>query len=167
MKTRAFCGMTLMAGAAASLPIGRLIAAPGASSPPEPADLRAVKLSGAETTIDRAAVRDFRSSLGGPSTSPSTAMKFLCGVLSAVLLAGCATESSVVMPATLRTAVRQKSTAVLFTDGFDGSCEVWCVESSPDKANRTHIPFAIAIHGMRALLSQRFTRRNSPSSDSE
>jgi FAD/FMN-containing dehydrogenase len=70
MKRRAFCGMTLMAGAGASLPIGRLIAAAGASSPAEPADLRAVKLSGAETTVERAAVREFRSSLRGTLVTP-------------------------------------------------------------------------------------------------
>jgi FAD/FMN-containing dehydrogenase len=58
--------MTLIAGAAASLPIGRLLSAPSASSQPEPADLRAVKLSGAETTIERKAVDDFRASLRGP-----------------------------------------------------------------------------------------------------
>lgn len=66
MKRRVFCGITLIAGAATSLPIGRLISAPSKSSQPEPADLRAVKLSGAETTIERAAVQDFRASLRGP-----------------------------------------------------------------------------------------------------
>jgi FAD/FMN-containing dehydrogenase len=66
MKRRAFCGMTVIAGAVASLPIGRLIAAPSKASQPEPADLRAVKLSGAETTIERGAVQDFRASLRGP-----------------------------------------------------------------------------------------------------
>jgi FAD/FMN-containing dehydrogenase len=65
MKRRAFCEMTLIAGAAASLPMGRLISAPSKSQP-EPADLRAVKLSGAETTIERKAVEDFRASLRGP-----------------------------------------------------------------------------------------------------
>jgi FAD/FMN-containing dehydrogenase len=58
--------MTLIAGAAASLPIRRLLSAPSTSSQPEPADLRAVKLSGAETTIERKAVEDFRASLRGP-----------------------------------------------------------------------------------------------------
>jgi hypothetical protein len=58
--------MTLLAGAAASLPGGRLLLAQGKSAPTEAADLRAVKLSGAETTLERAAVQDFRSSLKGP-----------------------------------------------------------------------------------------------------
>jgi hypothetical protein len=69
MKRRAFCGMTLIAGAAGTLPIGRLLSAPSTSSQPEAADLRAVKLSGAETTIERAAVQDFRASLRGPTGS--------------------------------------------------------------------------------------------------
>lgn len=62
MKRRAFCG-TLIAGAAATLPIGRAIAA--ASNAADTADLRAVKLSGTETTIERAAVLDLRASLHG------------------------------------------------------------------------------------------------------
>jgi FAD/FMN-containing dehydrogenase len=66
MKRRIFCEMTLVAGAVASLPIGRLLSDPSKSSRTEPADLRAVKLSGAETTIERAAVQDFRASLRGP-----------------------------------------------------------------------------------------------------
>src|SRR5271169_630139 len=66
MKRRAFCEMSLIAGVAASLPIGRLISAPSTSAQPEAADLRAVKLSGAETTIERAAVQEFRASLRGP-----------------------------------------------------------------------------------------------------
>ena len=66
MKRRTFCEMTLIAGAAGALPIGRLLSAPSTSSEPEAADVRAVKLSGAETTIERAAVRDFRASLRGP-----------------------------------------------------------------------------------------------------
>jgi FAD/FMN-containing dehydrogenase len=70
MKRRAFCGMSLLAGAAASLPVGRLLSAPGASSQPVPADLRAVKLSGAETTIERAAVKDFSASLHGTLLEP-------------------------------------------------------------------------------------------------
>jgi FAD/FMN-containing dehydrogenase len=66
MKRRTFCEMSLIAGAAGALPIGRLLSAPSTSSQPEAADLRAVKLSGAETTIERAAVQDFRASLRGP-----------------------------------------------------------------------------------------------------
>src|SRR5271170_6319223 len=66
MERRGFCGMTLLAGAAAALPLGRLIYAQGKSAQAEPADVRAVKLSGAETTIERAAVTDLRASLRGP-----------------------------------------------------------------------------------------------------
>src|ERR1700693_1526074 len=66
MKRRAFCGMTLIAGAAGALPIGRLLSAPSTSSQPEAADLRAGKLSGGVTTTERAAVQDFRASLRGP-----------------------------------------------------------------------------------------------------
>ncbi len=69
MKRRTFCGMTLAAGAVSSLPLGRLVYAQGKSAQPEPADLRAIKLSGAETTIERAAVEDFRASLRGPLLS--------------------------------------------------------------------------------------------------
>jgi hypothetical protein len=70
MKRRGFCGMTLLAGAAAALPLGRLIYAQGKSVQAEPADLRAVKLSGAETTIERAAVTDLRASLRGALLTP-------------------------------------------------------------------------------------------------
>jgi FAD/FMN-containing dehydrogenase len=50
------------------LPVGRLLSAPADSSPG--ADLRAVKLSGAETTIERAAVQDLRASLSGTLLAP-------------------------------------------------------------------------------------------------
>lgn len=63
MKRRAFCGMSLGAGAASLLPVGRLLAA--ASHTAQGADLQAVKLSGAETTIEHAAVQDLRASLSG------------------------------------------------------------------------------------------------------
>ena len=63
MKRRTFCGMSLLAGTAASLPIGRLLSAPNGSSQPASPDLRAVKLSGAETTLERAAVQDLRATL--------------------------------------------------------------------------------------------------------
>jgi FAD/FMN-containing dehydrogenase len=62
MKRREFCEMGVVAGAAALLPASRLLSAPVDSSG---AELRAVKLSGAETTIEPAAVRDFRASLKG------------------------------------------------------------------------------------------------------
>jgi hypothetical protein len=68
MKRRDFCGMSVAAGAATLLPVGRLVAAAGDSS--QGADLRAVKLSGAETTIERAAVRDLRASLSGTLLAP-------------------------------------------------------------------------------------------------
>jgi hypothetical protein len=62
--------MSLMTGAAVSLPIGRSMSAPSVSPQPVPADLRAVKLSGAETTIERAALKDFRASLHGTLLEP-------------------------------------------------------------------------------------------------
>src|SRR5215469_16100555 len=68
MKRRHFCGMTVMAGAAALLPGGRHGSAFAESS--QGADLRAVKLSGAETTIERAAVQDLRASLSGTLLTP-------------------------------------------------------------------------------------------------
>ena len=60
--------MSVAAGAATLLPVGRLVSAAGDSS--AGADLRAVKLSGAETTIERAAVRDLRASLSGTLLAP-------------------------------------------------------------------------------------------------
>lgn len=60
--------MSVAAGAAAMLPAGRLLSAPGDSS--AGSDLRAVKLSGAETTIERAAVQDLRASLSGTLLVP-------------------------------------------------------------------------------------------------
>jgi len=59
--------MSVVAGAASLLPVGRLTAAADSS---QDADLRAVKLSGAETTIERAAVRDLRASLSGTLLAP-------------------------------------------------------------------------------------------------
>jgi hypothetical protein len=70
MRRRDFCGMSVMAGAASLLPVGRLAAA-GADST-QAADLRAVKLSGAETTIERSAVRDLRASLSGTLLAPGS-----------------------------------------------------------------------------------------------
>jgi hypothetical protein len=71
MRRRDFCGMTVMAGAAALLPVGQPGSAVAESS--QDADLRAVKLSGAETTIERAAVRDLRGSLSGTLLIPGEA----------------------------------------------------------------------------------------------
>ena len=68
MKRRDFCRMSVAAGAATWLPAGRLLSAPGDAS--RGADLRAVKLSGAETTIERAAVQDLRASLSGTLLAP-------------------------------------------------------------------------------------------------
>ena len=70
MKRRDFCRMSLLSSAAAALPASRLIAASEASSQPESTSLRAVKLSGAETTIEGAAVRDLRASLRGTLLVP-------------------------------------------------------------------------------------------------
>jgi FAD/FMN-containing dehydrogenase len=55
--------MGVAASAATLLPAGRLFSAPGDPSPG--ADVRAVKLSGAATTIERAAVQNLRASLSG------------------------------------------------------------------------------------------------------
>lgn len=71
MRRRDFCGMTVMAGAAALLPVGQPGSAVAESS--QDADLRAVKLSGAETTIERAAIRDLRGSLTGTLLIPGEA----------------------------------------------------------------------------------------------
>jgi hypothetical protein len=59
-------------------------------------------------------------------------MKFLWVVLSAVPLAGCATESSVLMPEALRMAVRQKATSVLFTDDVGSIRFIWGRFNAPD-----------------------------------
>lgn len=67
MKRRDFCRMSVAAGAT-MLPTGRLFSAPGDLAPG--ADLRAVKLSGAETTIERAAAQDLRASLSGTLLAP-------------------------------------------------------------------------------------------------
>ena len=60
-----------MAGAAALLPAGRHGSAFAESS--QGADLRAVKLSGADTTLERAAVQDLRASLRGTLLTPGEA----------------------------------------------------------------------------------------------
>jgi FAD/FMN-containing dehydrogenase len=60
--------MSVAAGAATMLPAGRLFSAPG-DSPPG-ADLRAVKLDGAETSIERAVVQNLRASLSGTLLAP-------------------------------------------------------------------------------------------------
>src|SRR5215471_4758872 len=70
MKRRDFCRMSLISGAAMAVPASRLIAASEASSQLRPTDLLAVKLSGAETTIEGAAVRELRASLSGSLLAP-------------------------------------------------------------------------------------------------
>jgi FAD/FMN-containing dehydrogenase len=60
--------MSLAAGAATLLPVDTVLAASG-DSPPG-ADLHAIKLSGKETTIERAAVQDLRASLKGSLLVP-------------------------------------------------------------------------------------------------
>ena len=70
MKRRDFCRMSLLTGAAAAVPASRVIAAAEASSQPGPTDLRAVKLSGTETVIESADVRDLRASLSGTLLTP-------------------------------------------------------------------------------------------------
>src|SRR5690348_3837574 len=68
MKRRYFFRMSLAAGAATLLPVDKVLAAAG-DSPPG-ADLHAIKLSGKETTIERAAVQDLRASLKGSLLVP-------------------------------------------------------------------------------------------------
>ena len=68
MKRRDFFRMSLAAGAATLLSVDKVLAASG-DSPPG-ADLRAIKLSGKETTIELAAVRDLRASLKGSLLVP-------------------------------------------------------------------------------------------------
>jgi FAD/FMN-containing dehydrogenase len=69
MKRRDFCGMSL-AGAASLLPAARLALA---ADDARDGEVRAIKLSGAETTIEPAAVRDFRASLKGTLLTPADA----------------------------------------------------------------------------------------------
>jgi len=64
MRRRDFFRMGLLSGAAAALPATRLIAAEPASKG-APGELRAIKLSGAETSIEAAAIRELRASLKG------------------------------------------------------------------------------------------------------
>ena len=65
MKRRDFCRMSLLTGAAVAVRATPLIAASEAYSQLGSTDLHAVKLSGVETVIEGAAVRDFRASLSG------------------------------------------------------------------------------------------------------
>ena len=105
MKRRDFCRMSVAAGAATWLPAGRLLSAPGDAS--RGADLRAVKLSGAETTIERAAVQDLRASLSGTLLAPGdggyeTARHVWNGMIDKhpALIARCADTADVVRAVT-------------------------------------------------------------------
>jgi hypothetical protein len=97
--------MSAAAGAVTLLPGGRLLSAPGDSSPG--VDLRAVKLSGAETTIERTAVQDLRASLGGALFAPGdegyeTARHVWNGMIDKhpALIARCASTADVVRAVT-------------------------------------------------------------------
>ncbi len=70
MKRRRFFRRGWLIGTVLALPARRLIAPSEASSQLGSTDLRAVKLSGAETTIERAAVRDLQASLKGTLLAP-------------------------------------------------------------------------------------------------
>ena len=114
--------MSLAAGAATVLPVSRLVAASNDSSPG--VDLRAVRLSGSETTIERAAVQDLRASLQGTLLTPGdegyeTARHVWNGMIDRhpALIARCASTEDVVRAVTfarereLLLAVRAKVTA--------------------------------------------------------
>ncbi|MBV9695737.1 MAG: FAD-binding oxidoreductase [Gammaproteobacteria bacterium] len=64
MKRRDFCHMGLLAGAAAALPVRPLLGAEN-STAAVASPLRAVKLSGAQTSLEAAAVRELRANLSG------------------------------------------------------------------------------------------------------
>ena len=103
MKRRDFCRMSLISGAAMAVPASRLIAASEPSSQLRPTDLRAVKLSGADTTIESAAIRDLRASLSGSLLAPGDegyepARRIWNGMIDKrpALIARCADTSDVV-----------------------------------------------------------------------
>ncbi len=73
MKRRDFCQLGVLAGAATVLPAGALLGAAPQSESPAAGSLRAVKLSGAETTLEAAAVRELRASLHGSLLAPTDA----------------------------------------------------------------------------------------------
>src|SRR5215831_3120958 len=107
MKRRDFRRMSLLTSAAAALPASRLIAASEASSQPGSTSLRAVKLSGAETTIEGTAVRDLRASLRGTLLAPGdegyeTARRVWNGMIDKhpALIARCADTADVVRAVT-------------------------------------------------------------------
>lgn len=105
MRRRDFCGVTA-AAAAAYLPAFRFTAAAAADASPR-GDIRALKLSGAETTIESAAVRDLRASLKGTLLSPGeegydTARRVWNGMIDKhpALIARCAESADVVRAVT-------------------------------------------------------------------
>ena len=105
MRRRDFCRMSLAAGAASVLPAARLVSASNDSSPG--ADLRAVRLSGSETTIERAAVQDLRAGLKGTLLAPGdegyeTARRVWNGMIDRhpALIARCASTEDVVRAVT-------------------------------------------------------------------
>jgi FAD/FMN-containing dehydrogenase len=105
MKRRDFCGMSVAAGVSTLLPVGRLLSAPDDLSPGS--DLRAVKLSGAETIIERAAVQELRASLSGTLLTPGeegyeTARRVWNGMIDKhpALIARCANTADVVSAVT-------------------------------------------------------------------
>lgn len=67
MQRRLFLG-SMLGAAACGTPLARAIAA--AATTPIPGDLPATRLGGGETVLSRAAVKDFRASLGGPLLLP-------------------------------------------------------------------------------------------------
>ncbi len=70
VRRRDFCKSTLVGGAAAALPLGRLMSATYDAVSPIVADLPAIKLSGDKTVIERAALGDFRARLRGQLFMP-------------------------------------------------------------------------------------------------
>src|SRR5579862_6599661 len=99
VKRRDFCGMSL-AGAASLLPAARLALA---ADDARDGEVRAIKLSGAETTIEPAAIRDFRASLKGTLLTPAdpdyeAARHVWNGMIDKhpALIARCATSADVV-----------------------------------------------------------------------
>jgi FAD/FMN-containing dehydrogenase len=104
MKRRDFCRLSVAAGAATLLPAHRLLSATGDSPP---GDLRAVKLSGAETILERTAVQDLRASLSGTLLTPTdegyeTARHVWNGMIDKhpALIARCANTADVVRTVT-------------------------------------------------------------------
>jgi FAD/FMN-containing dehydrogenase len=73
MKRREFCRNALAAGVSAALPTGSALAATEAALKEVVSDTQAVTSSGGETSIERAAVREFKDSLRGELLMPGNA----------------------------------------------------------------------------------------------